>query len=257
MYSSAGCPHSSALNPTPTKESNFRNAQVVIALSKWPQYGTSRYGSPWCIYNRRGLMISVQALVVARGPKYEKAISAYQQQTQSHCQAQASTSHAQPADASTSTTPPAPGTTTTTTTAGATTPQSPPIPWWAQIVLFLCCASPPHANGHGYSQRCSIWTTTSPLLLVILYFIPSVMSFSTSAIFAVRLVQCVELDNVDCHKRRTVYFACFPLSRHSFSLLWSGLNRSLLQRPKPSENGITTVKQIVCVILDLVIKDTV
>ncbi|KAG2348220.1 hypothetical protein BDR05DRAFT_506500 [Suillus weaverae] len=42
MHSSAGCPHSSALNPTPAKESNFRNAQVVIVLSKLLQYGTSR-----------------------------------------------------------------------------------------------------------------------------------------------------------------------------------------------------------------------
>jgi hypothetical protein len=37
---------------------------------------------------------------------------------------------------------------TSTTTAGATTTQSLPIPWWSQIVLFLCCASSQHANGH-------------------------------------------------------------------------------------------------------------
>ncbi|KAG1844862.1 hypothetical protein F4604DRAFT_1908119 [Suillus subluteus] len=43
-------------------------------------------------------MISVQALVVARRPEYEKAKRANQQQTQSHAQAQASLSHPQPAD---------------------------------------------------------------------------------------------------------------------------------------------------------------
>ncbi|KAG2032333.1 hypothetical protein BDR03DRAFT_1015294 [Suillus americanus] len=83
-----------------------------------------------------------QTVVVARGPKFEKAKRAYEQQTQSHDQAQGSSSHAQ--FASTSAIPPAPG----TTTAGVATPQSLPITWWTQIVLFLCCASPPHANGH-------------------------------------------------------------------------------------------------------------
>ncbi|KIK45717.1 hypothetical protein CY34DRAFT_493387 [Suillus luteus UH-Slu-Lm8-n1] len=75
-----------------------------------------------------------QTLVVARGPKFMKALRAHLQQSQSHAQAQASSSHTQPVDASTSATPPASG------TAAA---QSPPIQWWAQIVLFLCCASPP------------------------------------------------------------------------------------------------------------------
>ncbi|KAG2032338.1 WD40-repeat-containing domain protein [Suillus americanus] len=90
-----------------------------------------------------------QTLVVARGPKFAKAKRAYEQQTQSHSQTQASSSHAQSAGVLTSTTPPAPG--TSTTTADAATPQSPPITWWAQIVLFLCCASPPHADGRYYS----------------------------------------------------------------------------------------------------------
>ncbi|KIK42923.1 hypothetical protein CY34DRAFT_804415 [Suillus luteus UH-Slu-Lm8-n1] len=80
-----------------------------------------------------------QALVVARGPQFEKAKRAHEQQTQSHAQAQASSSHTQPANTSTSATPPAQGTAAT---------QSPPIPWWAQVVLFLCCASPPYDNGH-------------------------------------------------------------------------------------------------------------
>ncbi|KAG2032336.1 WD40-repeat-containing domain protein [Suillus americanus] len=83
-----------------------------------------------------------QTLVVARGPKFEKAKRVYEQQTQSHGQAQAPSSHAHLA--STSPIPPVPG----TTTAGAATPQSLPITWWAQTVLFLCCASPPHANGY-------------------------------------------------------------------------------------------------------------
>ncbi|KIK45764.1 hypothetical protein CY34DRAFT_495835 [Suillus luteus UH-Slu-Lm8-n1] len=77
-----------------------------------------------------------QTLVVARGPKFMKAFRAHLQQSQSHAQAQASSSHTQPADASTSATHPAPG------TAAA---QPPPIPWWAHIVLFLCCTSP-HAE---------------------------------------------------------------------------------------------------------------
>ncbi|KAG1802549.1 WD40-repeat-containing domain protein [Suillus subaureus] len=83
-----------------------------------------------------------QTLVVARGPKFKKAKRAYEQQTQSHGQVQASSSHTQPV--STSATPPAPG----TTTAGAAAAQSPPIPWRAQIVLFLCCASPPLVDAH-------------------------------------------------------------------------------------------------------------
>jgi hypothetical protein len=84
-------------------------------------------------YNLRGLMISVQT-----GPKYMKALRAYLQQSQSHAQAQASSLHTQPADASTSATP-APGTPAA---------QPPPIQWWAQIVLFLCCTSTSYANGH-------------------------------------------------------------------------------------------------------------
>ncbi|KAG2094022.1 uncharacterized protein F5147DRAFT_720158 [Suillus discolor] len=80
-----------------------------------------------------------QSLVVARGPNFMKAKRAYdEQQTQLHGPAHASSSHTQPASASTSATPSAPGTTVT---------QPPYIPWWAQIVLFLCCASSPHANG--------------------------------------------------------------------------------------------------------------
>ncbi|KAG2746429.1 hypothetical protein P692DRAFT_20739911, partial [Suillus brevipes Sb2] len=79
-----------------------------------------------------------QALFVARGPKFEKAKRAYEQQ-KLHAQAQASSSHTQPANTSTSATPPAQGTAAT---------QSPPIPWWAQVVLFLCCAFPPYDNVH-------------------------------------------------------------------------------------------------------------
>ncbi|KAG1758389.1 hypothetical protein EDD22DRAFT_1052536 [Suillus occidentalis] len=51
-----------------------------------------------------------QTLVVARGPKFMKAFRAHLQQSQSHAKAQASSSHTQPVDASTSATPPAPGT---------------------------------------------------------------------------------------------------------------------------------------------------
>ncbi|KAG1734370.1 hypothetical protein EDD22DRAFT_361068 [Suillus occidentalis] len=79
-----------------------------------------------------------QALVVARGPQFEKAKRAYEQ-ARLHAQTQASSSHTQPADASTSTTHPAPVTTAS---------QPPPISWWAQIVLFLCCFDPQDVNGH-------------------------------------------------------------------------------------------------------------
>ncbi|KAG1759779.1 hypothetical protein EDD22DRAFT_124337 [Suillus occidentalis] len=78
-----------------------------------------------------------QALVVARGPQFEKAKRAYEQ-AKLDAQAQALSSHTQPADASTS----------VTTAPGTAAAQPPPIQWWAQILLFLCCASPSHANGH-------------------------------------------------------------------------------------------------------------
>ncbi|KAG1879040.1 hypothetical protein F4604DRAFT_1752560 [Suillus subluteus] len=43
MRSWISCPNSSALNSVPTKKSNFRNAQVVLMLSKWLQCGIGRY----------------------------------------------------------------------------------------------------------------------------------------------------------------------------------------------------------------------
>ncbi|KAG2060533.1 WD40 repeat-like protein [Suillus hirtellus] len=61
-----------------------------------------------------------------------------QQQSPSH--AQGSSSQSQP------TTTPAQG--TSTAVPGAATAQSPRIPLWARFVLFICCASPPYANGH-------------------------------------------------------------------------------------------------------------
>lgn len=66
------------------------------------------------------------------------------QQLRSHPQAQASSSLTQPAAALTSTTP-APG--TNITTPGTATAQSRPIPLWARVVLFLCCASQ-YTNGN-------------------------------------------------------------------------------------------------------------
>ncbi|KAG1894690.1 quinon protein alcohol dehydrogenase-like superfamily [Suillus fuscotomentosus] len=86
-----------------------------------------------------------QSLVVARGPNFMKAKRAYEQ-TQSHGQAQASSSHSQPTDASRPAIPPVPG--ASTTTAGTAVAQSLLIQWWTQIVLFLCCVSPSHANSH-------------------------------------------------------------------------------------------------------------
>jgi hypothetical protein len=143
MHSSAGCPHSSAFNPTQLKKSN---SQAALMLSKWLQCETRRYVSPSCIYDRRDLIIYVQPLVVAQGLQFKKAKRAYEQQIQSHGQAQVSSLYTQFAGASTSAIPPAlgPG----TTTAGAAAAQLQPIPWWSQIVLFLCCASPPYSNAH-------------------------------------------------------------------------------------------------------------
>ncbi|KAG1749268.1 hypothetical protein EDB19DRAFT_181200 [Suillus lakei] len=43
MLSSVACPHSFALNLTPMKKWNSRNAQDVLMLSKWLQCGTGRY----------------------------------------------------------------------------------------------------------------------------------------------------------------------------------------------------------------------
>ncbi|KAG2738128.1 hypothetical protein P692DRAFT_201798607, partial [Suillus brevipes Sb2] len=60
-----------------------------------------------------------RTLVVARGPMFMKAFRAHLQQTQSHAQAQASSSHTQSVGASMSATPPASGTTAA---------QPPPIP---------------------------------------------------------------------------------------------------------------------------------
>ncbi|KAG1796002.1 WD40-repeat-containing domain protein [Suillus plorans] len=77
-----------------------------------------------------------QSLVVARGPNFMKAKRA-NEQTQSH---------SQPTDASRPATPPVPG--ASTTTAGTAVAQSLLIQWWTQIVLFLCCVSPSHANSH-------------------------------------------------------------------------------------------------------------
>ncbi|KAG2096531.1 WD40-repeat-containing domain protein [Suillus discolor] len=69
-----------------------------------------------------------------------------QGQPQGQGQAQASSSQTQPATPSASTTPPAPA--TSTVASGATTVHSRPLPLRARFVLFLCCASPPHADGH-------------------------------------------------------------------------------------------------------------
>lgn len=97
------------------------------------------------IFSRRSpLTVEVPAvqdrkpLVVA--PRSRKPTQRQHRQSQ----AQASSSLIQPAAPLTSTTP-APG--TNVTTPGATG-QCRPIPLWARFVLFLCCASPPHPNGH-------------------------------------------------------------------------------------------------------------
>lgn len=91
------------------------------------------------IFSRRdSLTVEVPAVQdrkpLAVAPRPEKRT----QKRPSQPQTQASSSLTQPAAPLTSTTP----------TPGATTAQSPSIPFWARFVLFLCCASPPNANGH-------------------------------------------------------------------------------------------------------------
>ncbi|KAG2144528.1 hypothetical protein DEU56DRAFT_790124 [Suillus clintonianus] len=69
---------------------------------------------------------------------------AMQQQSQPQSQAQASSLQTKPAAASASTTPPAPD--TSNTVPGAPTARS--LPFWARVVLFLCCAPTTNNNGH-------------------------------------------------------------------------------------------------------------
>ncbi|KAG2094051.1 uncharacterized protein F5147DRAFT_720293 [Suillus discolor] len=106
-----------------------------------------------------------QSLVVARGPNFMKAKRAYEQ-TQSHGQAQASSSHNQPADASIFVTPPTPD--ASHATAGTAAAHS-LLSQWVRVVLFLCCVTPSHASGHEYNERCSICATNSSSLLAILH----------------------------------------------------------------------------------------
>ncbi|KAG2125812.1 WD40-repeat-containing domain protein [Suillus clintonianus] len=68
------------------------------------------------------------------------------QQQQGQSQNQVPSLQTQPAASSTSTTPTAPD--THTTTPGAATAQPRPLPLRTRFVLFLCCASLPHADGH-------------------------------------------------------------------------------------------------------------
>jgi hypothetical protein len=78
----------------------------------------------------------VQALAVARRPKRDSDRDrAQQQRTKSQGQSQASSSQTQPAATSTS-------------TASRATVQSRLISLLARFVLFLCCASPSHIDGH-------------------------------------------------------------------------------------------------------------
>ncbi|KAG1762420.1 hypothetical protein EDD22DRAFT_953156 [Suillus occidentalis] len=79
-----------------------------------------------------------KALFVARPPESEKLRDKYRQQHCSHGQL-GQKSQSQPhTDNSTSATPPTPRT------------QLRPIPLWARVILFLCCASPLRtANDHN------------------------------------------------------------------------------------------------------------
>ncbi|KAG2343269.1 WD40 repeat-like protein [Suillus weaverae] len=69
-----------------------------------------------------------------------------QGQSQGQVQAQSSSSQTQPAAASTSATPTTPD--PRTIVPGAANVQPRPLPLRTRFVLFLCCASPPYADGH-------------------------------------------------------------------------------------------------------------
>lgn len=93
------------------------------------------------VFNPQSPMISMQALFVARRPEQDKA-----QQQKPHRPAQASTSQTQPTTSSTSTAHPA--TDSNTTTPGAPTVKSRILSVLPHLVLFVCCASTQHTNGH-------------------------------------------------------------------------------------------------------------
>ncbi|KAG2134536.1 hypothetical protein DEU56DRAFT_950186 [Suillus clintonianus] len=79
-------------------------------------------------------------------PQHDGNAQPTQHQQQSQSQTQAPSLQTQPAAASTSTTPTAPD--THTTAPGAATAQPRPLPLRVRLVIFLCCASPPNADGH-------------------------------------------------------------------------------------------------------------
>jgi len=83
---------------------------------------------------------SFQSLFVARRPERDKAKRLPPQKVSSQTQTLSQSSQNQPAVTSTSATAPIPG--TSTTTSSAETAQSRPIPFWARVVLFLCCVVP-------------------------------------------------------------------------------------------------------------------
>ncbi|KAG2134538.1 hypothetical protein DEU56DRAFT_410106 [Suillus clintonianus] len=147
--------HRSSGTPSPIsmEQPNSSNGQggpsslADLVLSKLLQYGTKRYVFLRVRFPLPSSVISCRPLFVARRPERDKAKRTQQQQTQSHGHTQASFSQTQPATNSTSAIPPSdPG--TDTTTAVAAPAQSRSLPLWARLLLFLCCASLPHANGH-------------------------------------------------------------------------------------------------------------
>ncbi|KAG2130003.1 hypothetical protein BD769DRAFT_1387010 [Suillus cothurnatus] len=81
-----------------------------------------------------------QSLFVARRPERDKAKRLPPQKVSSQTQTLSQSSQNQPAVTSTSATAPIPG--TSTTTSSVETAQSRPIPFWARVVLFLCCVVP-------------------------------------------------------------------------------------------------------------------
>jgi hypothetical protein len=80
------------------------------------------------------------------GPSQTHATTSYTQHQQGQSQTQASSSYTHPAAPSTSATSAALNSHTTAPGAASVEPRPPPLR--ARVILFLCCVSPPHADGH-------------------------------------------------------------------------------------------------------------
>ncbi|KAG2340200.1 hypothetical protein BDR05DRAFT_559059 [Suillus weaverae] len=166
MRSGISYPHSSALNLTPMKNSNSRNAQCVFMLSKWLQCGTGRY---YLLLRRRNPLSLIVLLHRVQNLRIfttrltvgsSRAFSLLRVTSTPRCQCTIDTaawsiarsgpdssvvtadSACRPLDAM----PTASNIHATAPVAATAQPRL--LPLRTRFVLFLCCASPPHADGH-------------------------------------------------------------------------------------------------------------